>query len=585
MFSNDEIKSGKSPLLMVSLFLLANALKTAFIYLVFEQFTGFAQLFVHFLPSLFFCSAVFGTLMLRGWRLSFLVAYLVQTAYLAANLGYYLFYHDLLHLNCLYGLRGESIQVLQSLSFTYPPIMYLVLIDLPAFAYLLWHFRQLVIPLAARPWFRRVPAGAALLFFGSLGILYLTALPLPKTSGSGDLTKEMAVVNRFGFLAHHLYDLLEGPGSTVGRAKIVYGRKFTTPAGPTHQSNIIMIQFESLDANIVNYRHHDHYVAPFLHELAAGNIYYPYTLCYRKAGGTSDCEIAVLNSVEPLAKSVTMHSDTYQFPNAVPKKLPRAYDSKAFHGNTGNFFKRDTAYPRMGFREFYDRVRMNLPEQGWGASDRNLFQFVESQLARERSPFFYYLITMSSHEPFTNIRSYYRDLRFDDIDHELTRNYFASIAYVDAQLREFVTQVTSRFPDTYLFIYGDHTPYVINDGPYQRAAVRVDQQEIEFVPLIIVTPAHTRYTERRLVASYLDLAPTVLCASGARASMLTGGVNLLDTPLRQTSIPYRGNDYSREQLFKLASRHEEVDGTAPGAGLLGLLHELPTGFRSPHSNP
>jgi phosphoglycerol transferase MdoB-like AlkP superfamily enzyme len=538
---------------MLVFFLLANAMKVAVIHLTFERYAGFESLLVHFIPTLFLFSAVFAFLLRSDRRLPFLAAYMIQSAYLAANFGFYLFFHDLLHLNCLYDLKGESFEVLASLAFTCPPRMLIILIDLPALAYLLWHFRQLSASLRPRPWFGRVPAGGALLFLISLSTLYATGPALPIASTSDNLPREMAIVNRFGFMAHHIYDLCSEPSSAVSSSRIAYGSKFKTTGGQPKLSNIVMIQFESLDANIVNCRHHGQYIAPFLHELAARNLYYPYTLCYRKAGGTSDCEVAVLNSIEPLAKQITMQLDLYTFPNALPKKLPHVYRTKAFHGNVGNCYLRDVAYPKMGFQEFNDIVKMGLPEEGWGASDGSLFKFVESQLAHEKSPFFYYVITMSSHEPFTNIRSYYQDRRFDDIDHTLTRNYFTSIAYSDAELEKFVTRVTRRFPDTYLFIYGDHTPYVINDAPYQRASVQIDQKELEFVPLIIVTPEHAQYTESRRVASYLDLAPTVLSASGAATSVMTQGVNLLNTPLLQTNVPHRGSNYSREQLYELAS--------------------------------
>jgi phosphoglycerol transferase MdoB-like AlkP superfamily enzyme len=184
-------------------------------------------------------------------------------------------------------------------------------------------------------------------------------------------------------------------------------------------------------------------------------------------------------------------------------------------------------------------------------------------MASGKEPFFYYIITMSSHEPFRNVLHYNNDERFQNIGHELTRNYITSISYVDAELQEFVTHVTSRFPDTYIFIYGDHTPYVINSGPYQRSVVRLDEKELEFVPLFIITPDRKKYTEKQRVASYLDFAPTILSASGVSASIMTSGTNLLDTPLRETHVNYRGGMYDRDQLFNLVSNNHSRDLSVP----------------------
>ena len=554
-------RTDPNSLLMVRVFLVANALKTAFMYLPFGQARDYHELTNHFLPAFFLASAVYVPLLQRKRRLLSLVVYLLQAAYLALNLGCYYCFHDLLHLNCLYDLKFESFEAVRTFSFTIPPLMYLVFLDLTAFLFILWRIDSTAALIRKITLLGKVPFYGTVLYFTCLFVGYATGAALPPESNHDEPSRHMAIVNRYGYIAHNINELLFESESTVNDATIVYGKRFKTAREHPIKSNIIMIQFESLDANIVDYRYKGEYVAPFLHELSNSCVYYPYTLCYRKAGGTSDCEIAVLNSIEPLTKSVTMHSEVYLYPNAVTKKLPKEYEIKAFHGNTGNFYHRDHAYRTMGFRDFYDRERMKLPEEGWGASDRNVMKFVERQLSDEQMPFFYYLITMSSHEPFTNVLHYFHNERFQDIDQELTRNYFTSISYVDKELREFLAYVNKYAPDTYVFIYGDHTPYVINDGPYRRAMAPLDGKDMEFVPLFIVTPGHTKYREQNRVASYLDLAPTLLAASGASASMLTPGTDLLRTPLQADLISHRGHEYSRQTLFDLIAE-TRASGTA-----------------------
>jgi len=79
------------------------------------------------------------------------------------------------------------------------------------------------------------------------------------------------------------------------------------------------------------------------------------------------------------------------------------------------------------------------------------------------APFLASIITMSSHEPF-NIPHFQHDPHFDAVEPPLTGRYFASIAYTDKVLADFIAKVQQKFSNTYFFIYGDHTPFVIRDG-------------------------------------------------------------------------------------------------------------------------
>jgi phosphoglycerol transferase MdoB-like AlkP superfamily enzyme len=77
---------------------------------------------------------------------------------------------------------------------------------------------------------------------------------------------------------------------------------------------------------------------------------------------------------------------------------------------------------------------------------------------------------MSSHEPF-NIQHFPHGPTFDAINPQLTGHYFASISYTDQARQDFIAKVQQKSSNTYFFIYGDHTPYVIRDGPFQRSAL------------------------------------------------------------------------------------------------------------------
>ena len=70
------------------------------------------------------------------------------------------------------------------------------------------------------------------------------------------------------------------------------------------------------------------------------------------------------------------------------------------------------------------------------------------------------------------------------------------------------------------------------------------------VPLFIITPEKQCRYEHEAVASYLDIAPTILHAAGVPYSYRSLGVDLLTNKPLQQPVIYRGQLYNRSELFK-----------------------------------
>ena len=125
------------------------------------------------------------------------------------------------------------------------------------------------------------------------------------------------------------------------------------PGRPGREADLVLIEVESLGANVIDLEYQGRPVMPFLKKLSAEAIYYPYVLSYRAAGGTSDCEYAVINGREPLAGAPIFKIED-RFSNSLVKELRKAgYSAQAFHGNSGEFYNRNSAFRRMGFQEFW----------------------------------------------------------------------------------------------------------------------------------------------------------------------------------------------------------------------------------------
>jgi lipoteichoic acid synthase len=130
------------------------------------------------------------------------------------------------------------------------------------------------------------------------------------------------------------------------------------------------------------------------------------------------------------------------------------------------------------------------------------------------------------------------------------RRYFTCMAYVDSTLQAFVGGVRKANPRATVFIFGDHIPQ-LRSHSYHEALARVDERRLEFVPLFILTPDNRIHVEKKRAASLLDIAPTLLAASGVPYHLTTWGQDLLSDSLTAL-VPFRGRTYSRERLYQIA---------------------------------
>jgi phosphoglycerol transferase MdoB-like AlkP superfamily enzyme len=361
-------------------------------------------------------------------------------------------------------------------------------------------------------------------------------------------------IRKYGFLTFLLLDSWNSQ-----KPKLEYSTRIVKNKGILEQKqNFIVIQVESLESRILETEYQGEPVMPFLNSLSKKCTFFPYTLSYHMGGATSDAEFSILNSVEPLIKfpAIKLRNESYE--NSIVKKLSQSgYKTVVFHNNIGSFFNRDHFYPQMGFSHFFTLTSMNLPQRIWGASDEDTLNFALQKLQMETPPFFYFIITMSSHEPFEMVRTYYSNPRFNGISDKKQRNYFLSLNYVDKQLEHFLNNFfrTPQASNTYIIIYGDHSSGFGNSN-YPPSSYSNKETYFEFVPMLLVSPTGNKpYKEEKFVASFLDVGPTILLNSGIPFKVFSDGQNLLE-PIFDSAIPLKGQTFSRRTLFELASMND-----------------------------
>ncbi len=553
----------------IVLFILINALKLSlFNYFLIPDATK-GMFSYKFWYSLLWSIVIFSVVLSIKSRYVFLLVMVAQGIYCFTNISYFLYYHSYLHFLQWISLFKEALISATHLANPKSTQLLVVFIDAPLALYIFFKYFKAEVRKHSLPLLKYtiLLVSIAILFWIETGN-YNDKRSLVQYMDDR-YTGESEIVQRYGTLVNSGVNIIKNYSETKLIEKIEYGRELTdrsvrgigrdkgTPeATITAKPNFVLIQVESMDSNIVRQKHKDAYVMPYLNSLRSSSIYYPYTLSYHQGGGTSDTEFSIINSVEPLDSFPAIKLTSYNYANSVISKLSKAsYDTMVFHGNVGTFYNRNIALSKMGFNKFYDISSMNYEDEGWGAPDDKVFSFSLDKLKKSKKPFLSYVITMTSHGPFESARNYYNNSIYDDIENELVRNYYNSFSYVDEAIEAYVNDIQSTFPNTYFFIYGDHTPNINSEDFAQSSFIEGDKY-FEFVPLFIITPDKRKYVESEAVASFLDIAPTILDASGLPFRFFSDGSSLLSRNSSMLNIPLKGGSFNRSWLYDEISNHK-----------------------------
>ena len=492
------------------------------------------------LRNIFFLYFSWRVIFLFRKRVVSLAVYLLQTLFMAVLLMVFLYSGEIIVLSQIFTIK-EGIQAAGTLKVVVLNWRNIFLIlDLPVFIYV---FRKYV-PIRTQLKAFSIP----LLLLSGIG-LYALLWKLDYFKGTGTEWGILGRQAKYGTLYTSL--VLSNTSNQKDAVKsITYGREITIPEKET-KHNIITIQTESLTSDVLNLKVAGRLVMPLLSKIASHNVYFPYMLIQHKTGASSDAEFSMVNGVEAIRGFPACQLTTYDYPNSFIKRLPDNVHTAAFHANTGSYFNRNFNLPAMGFDIFFDIFKMGLKEKKWGGSDEDLLNFAIGELKKEKSPYYYHIITMTSHGPFNLVYSVKHKEPFSSLPKSEEKDYLTSMAYVDSVLGKAVQRIRSLDKNAYIFIYGDHS--IRLSGKHYRGSSYIfyDSRKFEFTPLIIITPEGTRYRETKRVASILDLGATILDASGYGGTIRSFGGSLLRADTLPEKIINDSKEYSRKKLFRL----------------------------------
>lgn len=346
--------------------------------------------------------------------------------------------------------------------------------------------------------------------------------------------------------------------------------------GAAKGKNLIVIQVESFQNMVINREYNGQVITPNLNALMKeqGTLYFDNYYQQIGSGNTSDAEFATNNSLLG-----SIESYTYQlFQDNYMKGLPwilkdQGYTTSAMHGFEKSFWNRENFYPTEGFDTFYSSDQfVNDKIKGLGSGDivgisdhafyEQGMEYMKEMYATGQ-PFYNFMITLSSHNPFGVPASLSRIEILPEDQDTLFGNYMASAAYADETLGELITQLkeSGMYDDTVIAIYGDHFGLTKSDVRIEKRVSEwlgypYDYDTMLNIPLFIHVPQSQVNGTISISGGQMDLMPTLAYLLGIeKLDTLYLGQNLLTAEsgfvIEQTHM-LRGSFIKDDIVFEIS---------------------------------
>ena len=187
-------------------------------------------------------------------------------------------------------------------------------------------------------------------------------------------------------------------------------------------------------------------------------------------GGTVRPEFALLTGLTtdymPDVTTPYWYVD-HAFPTYVSNYRDAGYTTLALHPYDKKFYARNTAYPLLGFDEFYGQEEVaQLVEPTYKRgyiTDDTTFQAIRTLVDSQDAPTFLFAITMQNHQPFNALDPEDIHIQVDCpamSESSLTAltTYTQGLYDADAMLGALTDWIDSRERPTVLLFFGDHLP-------------------------------------------------------------------------------------------------------------------------------
>lgn len=315
----------------------------------------------------------------------------------------------------------------------------------------------------------------------------------------------------------------------LNTAPALSGRQSHAPQNPaTPPKNVILIAVESLSFKYVDgLSGQQRGITPFLDELLPQSR--SWTHFYSSGQRSIEGVQSLLTSV-PLFESqpyLGWGLERHNIPRVATLLNRRGYRTTMLQASNRRSFYMDGIAHSVGFQDYFGRedyplLRDYPQHSSWGWDYETLMflaQHLQRQQAQQPAPFFAFLFTGSTHNPFPDPGA-----EFHTYTHEPGSEaaFLNTVRYFDWSLRQFMTWAATQdwYQNTVFILTADHVLSATGDGDLNNAF---------HIPLIIYAPdgSITPGQDARY-ASHYDVLPTILGLTQEPTEVYTFGRDLLD---------------------------------------------------------
>ena len=264
--------------------------------------------------------------------------------------------------------------------------------------------------------------------------------------------------------------------------------------------NVIMVQLEAFQNFVIGQKINGQEVTPNINKLLGESMYFKNFYHQTAQGRTSDADMAANASLQPLITgSVFIRYAQHQYDSMPSTLKDNGYTTSVFHAYDGGFWNRNAMYKTLKYDTFYSKKSFKIDEPlGWSLGDTSFFRQSVDIIKKQKQPFYSFLITLSSHHPYTLPESY-QILNVGDFKGTIFGDYLEAIHYVDASVGKLVEQLKAEglWDNSIFLFYGDHDNSIRDWKPFEtflgKPLSELDRLNIlKQVPFVVHLPNDDR---------------------------------------------------------------------------------------------
>lgn len=379
---------------------------------------------------------------------------------------------------------------------------------------------------------------------------------------------------QLGFWGYHGADLIRGASSLAASSSLSDDQMALLPdtvpsieaaSIPEELPNVIIVQLESFQSSVIGQKVNGEELTPNLNRLKEETIYFPNFYHQTHEGRTSDAEFVTLTSLHPIKSGSVYTQYAGNDFDGLPAHLQRyGYNTAAMHAFERSFWNRDEIYKDIGFEKFYSKRDFSEDGKiGMALNDKQFLAESVGYAAALESPFFAYMVALTSHTPY-EFPAELEQLDLRNYDDELLKGYYHTVHFVDEAVGEMISDLKQKglWEESLVVFYGDHDSGLTQSGTEMAANAGaenvVELFELDHgVPLFIKEANAKSGSTNESIGGQIDIAPTVLDILNIDPPFMLGDSLLND---QENLTVFRNGSFRFNEFFYQPDLTEPIDG-------------------------